>query len=125
MKKLMIIACSAFFMGAASIANAQVQDQDSQTPSTQYQEGVESSEIPQDTLQQGDDLNQDAVTPDANAPEQTAPDATTPLPQDDQSATPDGTVAPEEQSSDFSNDSEPIRNEEETNVENSEGSGEQ
>jgi type IV secretory pathway VirB10-like protein len=71
MKKLMIIASSAFLM-SLGVANAQVEDQETQTPSTQYQEGVESSDMEQDTLQQSNEFNQDtdAVTPDATTPAQ-------------------------------------------------------
>ena len=114
MKKLMIIASSAFLM-SIGIANAQVEDQETQTPSTQYQEGVESSEMPQDSLEQSNEFNQDtdAVTPDATTPDATtAPDATTPLPEEDQ------TVSPEDQSSDYSSDeTDAIRKDDETSAE--------
>ena len=120
MKKLMIIASSAFLM-SIGVANAQVEDQESQTPSTQYQEGVESSEMPQDSLEQSDEFNQDAesVTPDATSPDATTPDATTPLPEEDQ------TISPEDQSTDYSNDADQIRKEEETTVEETEESVEE
>lgn len=110
MKKLMIIAGSAFLM-SIGVANAQVQDQETQTPSTQYQEGVQSSDMEQDTLQQSDDFNQDtdAVTPDATTPEATSPDATTPLNEEDQA------VSPEDQSTDYSSDqTDAIREDDET-----------
>ena len=118
MKKLMIIASSAFLM-SIGVANAQVEDQqESQTPSTQYQEGVESSEMQQDSIEQSDEFNQDAesVTPDASTPDATTPEATTPLPEEEQ------TVSPEDQSTDYSNDADPVRKEEETSVEGTEES---
>ena len=107
MKKLMIIASSAFLM-SIGVANAQVEDQETQTPSTQYQEGVENSEMQQDTLEQSNEFNQEeSVTPDA-----TTPDATTPLPEEDQ------TVSPEDQSSEFpTDDSDAMRREDEINSE--------
>jgi hypothetical protein len=117
MKKLMIIASSAFLM-SIGVANAQVEDQETQTPTTQYQEGVESSEMDQDTLQQSDEFNQDSevVTPDATTPDATTPDATTPLPEEDQA------ISPEDQSTDYSDDADAIRKEEETSVEETEES---